>query len=166
MTSLALRFGKNGALLAVACLLVAGCIGVSSGDHPLDSQAGTTHHDEGMAAMDHHDEPYNVPRGLPLPTIVTMDVVKDKKAGYNVHVTTSNFRFAPEHASGEHVEGEGHAHLYVDGVKINRVYGEWYHLPSLESGQRTIRMTLNANDHRVYARDGTPSAIEQTITVE
>ena len=51
------------------------------------------------------------------------------------------------------MEGEGHAHLYLDGQKIARVYGEWYHLPKLE-GDHELRVTLNTNDHQDYAVKG------------
>lgn len=54
----------------------------------------------------------------------------------------------------EHYPGEGHAHLYVDGQKIARLYGKWYHIEELSPGQHEITVTLNANDHREYAVNG------------
>lgn len=58
-----------------------------------------------------------------------------------------DFRFAPERASTAHVAGEGHAHLFIDGKKITRLYGEWYHVPALTPGVHKITVTLNANSH-------------------
>ena len=40
----------------------------------------------------------------------------------------------------EHVDGEGHTHLYIDGEKITRVYSNWYYLGKLEPGEHTIRV--------------------------
>ena len=79
---------------------------------------------------------------------VEMAVTKDAVAGWNVHIKTANFRFAPENASGAHVAGEGHAHLYVDGRKIARVYGSWFHIDKLPENGAEVRVTLNTNDHR------------------
>lgn len=96
------------------------------------------------------------------PTIL-LRVTRDAIAGYNVNIETTNFTFTPESASEEHVPSQGHAHLYVNGEKIARVYGSWFHIPVLEPGENTIRATLNTNDHKEYAVDGKP--IEATATV-
>jgi hypothetical protein len=95
------------------------------------------------------------------PTLSVM-AHKDPAAGYNLHILTGNFDFSPEHASGDHVAGEGHAHVYVDGVKLGRFYGPWVHVAA-EPGQ-TVKVTLNANDHRHLAVDDTP--VEQTLILE
>jgi len=81
------------------------------------------------------------------PPTVKLTVHKDPKAGWNLQVRVENFRFAPEHASTAHVVGEGHAHLFLDGKKITRLYGEWYHVPALKPGVHKITVTLNANSH-------------------
>ncbi|MFZ2719459.1 MAG: hypothetical protein WAZ27_01165 [Minisyncoccia bacterium] len=70
--------------------------------------------------------------------------------GWNLEILTQGFRFAPEHVNGAVVANEGHAHLYIDGVKITRLYGNWYLVPSklIEgSGAHEIVVTLNGNDH-------------------
>ena len=36
--------------------------------------------------------------------------------------------FAPENVNQADVDGQGHAHIYVDGEKVSRVYGERFHL--------------------------------------
>ncbi len=87
----------------------------------------------------------------------------DAMAGVNVRVETEGFTWAPDHASGAHVDGEGHGHLYVDGERLGRVYGEWFHL-SLDPGSYEIRVTLNGNDHADYLVEGAP--VEATVTVE
>ncbi len=95
--------------------------------------------------------------------MVALEVTADPSSGWNVQISLENFRLAPERASTEHIEGEGHLHLYVDGVKINRLYGLWYHLSGLEPGEREVRVELSANDHATLTHNGAP--IDNTVTV-
>lgn len=74
--------------------------------------------------------------------------------GFNLRAQTLNFIFTPQNVDGEPVAGEGHAHLYIDGVKIARVYGEWHYLESLPAGAETLSVTLYANDHSAFSVDG------------
>jgi hypothetical protein len=83
---------------------------------------------------------------------VTADV--DPIDGINVHIRPTGFEFAPERVNQADVDGEGHAHIYVDGVKVSRVYGERFHLTGVAPGEREIRVTLNANSHGEYAVGG------------
>lgn len=94
-----------------------------------------------------------------------IDVTEDPKSGFNVELKTTNFTFAPKRASGEHVANEGHAHLYVNGKKIGRLYGDWVHVDNLESGTHEIRVTLNTNDHRDYAVGDKVIADTKIVTV-
>lgn len=85
--------------------------------------------------------------------------------GFNVRIDTPGFAFAPDSVNGDHVEGEGHAHIYVDGAKIGRVYGPWYFLGGLAPGEHEVRVTLTANTHQPYERDGEPLAASVMVTV-
>jgi hypothetical protein len=89
---------------------------------------------------------------------VSLSVDKDEIGGYNVFIDTTNFTWAPERASQEHIAGEGHAHIYVDGVKVGRVYSSWYHLNTaglnLEPGTHLVEVNLNGNDHGPYTVAG------------
>ena len=128
--------------------------------------AAAAHH-EGVAGMDHammHDQPLEMDAAA-APSLDIM-VIQDPMSGYNLHVMASNFIFAPESASLAHVNGEGHAHVYANGVKLGRLYGPWMHLDSLPKGDIEIEVTLNTNDHRPLAVDGTPIAAKITVTVE
>ena len=101
-------------------------------------------------SSDHHHKTIEAPADL----YVGVEAAHDPASGVNLMISTSGFTFAPYNASLDHVPGEGHAHVYVDGVKINRVYGPHYHLPDLSPGERSIRITLNANSHEQYALNG------------
>ena len=90
-------------------------------------------------------------------TSLDIRVIKDAKSGYNIQLITKNFKFTPEKINKENVMNEGHAHIYINGVK-NRVYSEWYHVEDEKLTQpiNQIRATLNANDHSEYAVNSRP----------
>ncbi len=107
---------------------------------------------------------YEVPDGVPTPG-VQVTVHQDPKSGWNVQMETTDFRWAPKNASTAPVMGEGHAHLYVDDHKVSRIYGGWYHLGALEEGEHQVRVTLNANNHSDYAKDGVVIGDSVTVNV-
>lgn len=110
----------------------------------------------------HHHDQVDVSTFPAIPT-VTLDVEPDPVSGYNVHVRTENFRWAPDNVNGKDRPGEGHAHLYVNGERVARLYGPWYHLDGLEPGDHTIRVTLNSNSHADLVLDGEPVAASEEI---
>ncbi len=73
---------------------------------------------------------------------------------FNLQLQTSNFTFTPQNIDKAPVLGEGHAHLYVDGVKIARLYGEWHHLPTLPPDANVLTVSLYANNHQGFAVGG------------
>ena len=113
-------------------------------DHDEMNMEDSGSHDHKMMELSSHDD---------LPE-VDLIVHKDLKSGWNAQIITKNFVFAPENVSTNHVTGQGHAHIYIDGVKINRVYSEWHHLGSLEPGIHKISVKLSTNDHRELSHDG------------
>lgn len=56
-------------------------------------------------------------------------VFPDAVDGYNIQILTRNFRFTPSAINGAVEDNTGHAHVYVNGTKVMRVYSEWVHLP-------------------------------------
>jgi hypothetical protein len=131
-------------------------------------------HDHGamVSGMDHgnmdhammHDAPVEVP-ATDAPQ-VTLKVMPDPMAGYNLHLQIDNFTFSPERASLANVTGEGHAHVYINGEKLGRLYSPWMHIDGLPKGEVEVKVTLNTNDHRPLAVNGTPVSATQMITVE
>lgn len=85
---------------------------------------------------------------------VTLNVQADSMSGWNVQINTQHFTFAPDKAGLADTQNEGHAHLYVDGYKFARVYGNWYHLKALTPGKHYITVTLNTNDHKGLEHKG------------
>ena len=127
------------------------------------TQQGLDH--AGHGAIHNHDELVTVASGPKAPSL-EISVTPDPASGYNLHIMTENFTFSPERASLDHVPGEGHAHIYVNGQKIARHYGAWFHLTSLPKGAAKVEVTLNTNDHRVLAVGTEPLKAAVTVNVE
>jgi len=102
------------------------------------------------------------------PTI-SLDVKKDPTGGFNVQVLTTNFRWTPEKASGKHIEGQGHAHVYLAGQKIIRLYNNWFHLNTFQfsttSGEQLLRVELVGNDHAPITVNAQQISLEQLVDV-
>jgi hypothetical protein len=121
-----------------------------------------------MAASDSahdHGEMLMLPAGENAPAL-RIAVTKDPVSGWNLQLMPSNFRFAPEHSGDPHIAGEGHAHLYVNGQKVARVYGAWFHIASLPPGESVIEVTLNSNDHKSLSVGGTEVAQRITVSAD
>jgi len=86
---------------------------------------------------------------------LAVEAFADPSSGWNLHIRVENFEFAPQNASRDHVAGEGHAHVYIDGEKWGRVYAPWVHLDSVPKGAE-LSVTLNSNDHRELSVGGAP----------
>lgn len=91
------------------------------------------------------------PEGAPT---VELNVFPLPDGSFNLQLRTSNFTFTPQNIDKAPVLGEGHAHLYVDGVKIARLYGEWHHVPTLPPDSKLLTVSLYANNHQSFAVDG------------
>lgn len=82
-----------------------------------------------------------------------------------VDLTVHNFRFAEDLVDGEHVPGTGHGHLYLNGVKLGRVFSNRTEIGELPTGTHLVRVTLNKNNHQVYMAHGKPVTETVRITV-
>ncbi|MEP2714955.1 hypothetical protein [Pseudophaeobacter sp.] len=131
-------------------------------DHGDPSHHGSHGQMAEMAAHS-HAKAIDLPAGSDAPA-VAIEVQKDPMAGWNLHVSTQNFRFAPENASNADIAGEGHAHVYINGSKLARLYGNWMHLSDLPSGKVEVKVSLNANSHSAFSVDGKP--VEAQVTVD
>lgn len=141
---------------------------LSANDHSTYAVDGVPIADEvditipAQADQHEHHDPVEAVDPVPL---IELSVTQDPKSGWNVHAATENLVFAPRSAGADHVDGEGHLHLYVDGQKVARLYGEWWHLEPLTAGEHEISVEATANDHRPYMVDGRPIISSTTIEV-
>ncbi len=111
-------------------------------------------HDHGAH---HHMDQRALPEGAAIPTLV-LEAKADSVSGYNLHLVVTGFAFSPENLDQDNEGIEGHAHLYVNGEKVSRLYGHWVHLPMalFAPGDNQVRVTLNDNLHRLWTQDGRP----------
>lgn len=94
---------------------------------------------------------------------VSFTIEADTMSGWNIQVHTTNFHFSPEKINTPATPGEGHAHIYIDGFKIARIYSHWYHLKNLTPGEHKVRISLNANDHSNLSHQGQVIEAKQSI---
>ena len=125
---------------------------MGAGHHSVDASGG-------HASMSHDPLVSDVPVSLDLSALA------DDGGGVRVHIMARNWTWAPESVNGPHVPGQGHAHIYVDGVKVNRVYGPNYYLQGLSEGERHISVTLNSNSHNELLVDGKKVEATAMVTV-
>lgn len=111
----------------------------------------------------HMHESREITNANSIPSI-NIEVVKDPKSGWNLFVELDNFQFNGKNASKSHVDGEGHAHLYINGKKITRLYSTEYFLGELDSGPNTIRVELSSNDHSVLMFEG--NVIDSMVLID
>lgn len=111
-----------------------------------------------------HTSTVNLPAGDDAPGL-TIKLTKDPMAGWNLHVMPQNFRFSPENASLADADGEGHAHVYINGVKLGRLYGNWLHIADLPKGPVDVKVSLNANSHSPLTVDGVPVEATESLHI-
>ncbi|WP_186775444.1 YHYH protein [Rubripirellula tenax] len=75
-------------------------------------------------------------------------------SGIEVHLSLSNFELSSKNVDQAHIDGQGHAHLYLDGVKVTRLFDNTYQLDNVATGSHTVSVELVSNDHRVYSIAG------------
>ncbi|WP_297773184.1 hypothetical protein [uncultured Roseovarius sp.] len=129
-------------------------------------------HDHGTATHDHSahdhgggDHAKQIEAGLPAPKL-TLTIHPDGPQSRNLHIDVENFAFDPKGVNGPHVPGHGHAHIYINDIKITRAYSPWMQLSALPKGEHVLRVTLNANDHSQLAVDGTPIEATTSLSIE
>lgn len=121
-------------------------------------------HDHGEG-MEEHDHSQLTEAEGPAPEL-SITLHPDGRQSRNLEIIARNFTFDPEAVNGEHIPGHGHAHVYVNGVKIARAYAPWFHLSALPVGEHEVRVTLNANDHTQLAVEGEPIEVTETLVIE
>ncbi|MCP4319709.1 MAG: copper chaperone PCu(A)C [Hyphomicrobiales bacterium] len=120
-----------------------------------------THDMHGMGKV------YEVQEGQPAPEILLKVQAVPESGDYRVTAETGNFAFfRPEGDQAEHVAGQGHAHLYLDGLKLQRMYGPDATIGALPAGKHSVSVTLNTNDHRAYVANGKTVTAEVEIDVD
>ena len=110
-----------------------------------------------------HGSMHHGPAESAVPVSLNISAEAAEDGGIHVAINAEGWRWAPEEVNGANSEGAGHAHIYADGEKLSRVYGEYHYVPGLEAGPREIMVSLNSNDHSELTWQG--AKLESTVTV-
>ncbi len=92
----------------------------------------------------------------PPPSITIKEPVPVAADGFTVEIDLEDFEFVVTEDDAAHVPGQGHAHVYLNGLKLGRLYDNSFELGSLSAGAYSLRIGLNTNDHRPYVSGGVP----------
>ena len=144
-----------GLSLALSTVFIEQGLAQSTHNHDTNSHAG--HHN--------HDKLLSLPEGPNAPNL-EIEVVKDTVGGWNLHIIVENFEFAPQNVNEAHVAKEGHAHIYINGKKLARIYAPWFHISALPAGNVEVRVSLNANDHRALSVGEKPLSATKHVLVK
>lgn len=99
-----------------------------------------------------------IPAGYKNPPSVKIRLEKDAytRGALNLFLDLKNFRLAPEEVNKSSRINEGHAHLYLNGKKLTRLYAASFFMDKLPKGDLEIRVTLNTNMHEDLSYKGKP----------
>ena len=112
-----------------------------------------------------HHPGHKIEANKPYPS-VNLEIYEDNMDGYNLYIKLENFILTPMDVGKKNKSNSGHIHLYVNDIKIGRVYSNWFHIPGryVNLKENIIRITLNSNLHESFAINGNP--IESEIKVK
>jgi hypothetical protein len=144
------------------CVLIVqlSCVQLSHSQTALTSssaakRAGSMGHD----MPQHNHTPRALAAEVATPTL-SMQLFTDKKSGYNLQLNLSNYHLIPPQlaTTDNSAITQGHAHLYVNGTKIQRVYSEHTHLPAklFNKGLNQIMVSLNSHEHETWTKAKQP----------
>jgi len=100
---------------------------------------------------------------------LSAELFVDAMDGYNLQLELAHYKIIPPIKklmnSAPKPQLEGHAHLYINGVKIQRVYGHNLHLPAklFKNGINTITISLNDHNHATWTVRGVE--LQATLTM-
>ncbi len=137
---------------------------------PQDGQMDhSMHANMDHGSMDHSSMDQAAMAMMPQVGILEMQVLPGADDGiWTVSLTTENFEFYKPEPGGDvpDADGQGHAHLYLNGLKLGRMYAPTAQINSLPAGQYTVEVALNSNTHAPYMADGQPVAAQAMIEVD
>jgi hypothetical protein len=117
--------------------------------------------------MDHSHMPIAVPANTLTPRL-SLGLYKDAMSGLNLELLLENFTLIPPPRGVLAMKDlmvatvnprssfvEGHAHLYVNGEKIQRLYGPNVHLPDarFHAGLNQVTVTISNHGHMYWTAD-------------
>jgi len=102
-----------------------------------------------------HHPAHKVEATAPFPS-VNLEIMRDNVDGYNLYIDLKNFNLAPKLVGIENQSNTGYLSLYVNDIKIARVYSQWFHIPQrfFYLKENLVKVTLNTNLNGEFTLDG------------
>ena len=100
----------------------------------------------------------------PYPSI-NLKVIKDKIDGYNIFIDLKNFNLNPSEIGGENISNSGYLQLFINDIRITRIYSDWVHVPQrfFNLKENFIKITIHSYLHHQFTIKGKP--IEHIVRV-
>ena len=97
--------------------------------------------------------------------LINLEIIKDKVDGYNLYIDLENFTLSPSQIGSENQPNMGYLQLFVNDIKITRVYSNWVHVPQrfFNLKDNFIKITFNSNLYDEFTIEGKP--LEYTLKV-
>ena len=98
----------------------------------------------------------------PYPSI-SLKVIKDKIDGYNIFIDLKNFNLNPSEIGGENISNSGYLQLFINDIRITRIYSDWVHVPQrfFNLRENFVKITIHSYLHDQFTIRGKP--IEHTV---
>lgn len=120
--------------------------------------------------MEHPSQP--IPEQAMVPSI-SFKLMPDMMDGYNLILKTNHFNILPPlmgeadllEKNGAQIL-QGHAHLYINGEKMMRLYGENIHIPAnwINRGINSITVSVNNHMHGTFTQED--REIQSTLIID
>jgi copper(I)-binding protein len=97
---------------------------------------------------------------------IELKISKSDQQGVIGQINVSGLELTTIEPGTPHVPRQGHAHLYLNGLKLGRLFKEEFEIGPLLPGTYEIRVSLNTNDHRSYIHDGKAVSAGLSFSIE
>ncbi len=90
--------------------------------------------------------------------LINLEIIKDKVDGYNLYIDLENFTLNPSQIGSKNQPNMGYLQLFVNDIKITRVYSNWVHVPQrfLNLKDNFIKIKFNSNLYDEFTIEGKP----------
>lgn len=99
---------------------------------------------------------------------IEISLIQDTMSGFNLHIELKNYRIESPIHKDKPINNiiNGHAHLFVNGKKVTRLYGLDTYISGdlLNEGVNSIAVTLNSHEHDTWTYKGRP--ITSSVTID
>lgn len=99
-------------------------------------------------------------------TQMRLEVTSASRDGLTGRLVLNGIDLVTVNDDTAHVQGQGHAHLYLNGLKLQRLFSEEFEVGDLLPGEYSVSVTINTNDHRPYLQGNIALSDQVSVTVD